>query len=141
MYATLSDMQTRFGEREIIQLSDRSIPPTGLVDATVVDTALADASAEIDSWIMGRYPLPLGEIPPVLVGLCCDMARLRLCTDHPPENVREKYEQALGFLKAVQSGKAHLGLSGESESAQTSAHRVDYSASEPVFNSRSLKDY
>ncbi|HBY38461.1 MAG TPA: DUF1320 domain-containing protein, partial [Alteromonas sp.] len=72
-YCTTNDLIDRFGESELIALSDRD--NTGSVDAQVVSAAIADASALIDGYLGGRYALPLSVIPSVLPKLCGDIAR------------------------------------------------------------------
>ena len=66
MYATRQDMISRFGEEEIRLLTDRDGSAGAIVDA-VLDQVLADASAEIDGYIGGRYRLPLVTVPQILL--------------------------------------------------------------------------
>ncbi|MBP6543227.1 MAG: DUF1320 family protein, partial [Piscinibacter sp.] len=47
-YATQADMVARFGETEIVQLTDRVNMPPVAVDAAVLGLALESADAEID---------------------------------------------------------------------------------------------
>ena len=56
MYATRQDMVNAFGEKECIALTDRDF--TGQIDDHVMDVKLTQASAEIDSYLAGRYPIP-----------------------------------------------------------------------------------
>lgn len=58
MYANREDMVRAFGERECVSLTDRSY--TGQIDDDVLNGALTQASAEIDGYLCGRYPVPLG---------------------------------------------------------------------------------
>ena len=60
-YATLADMQNRFSEAELIDLSDRS--GAGVMDSAVIDAALNDAKATIDGYLAARNPLPLATEP------------------------------------------------------------------------------
>lgn len=110
MYASLSDLERRFGNEELAQLSDRSAPPSGVVDPTVVDEAIETASSEIDSYIQLVYPRPLTVVPPRLVNLCCDIARYYLYTHAAPEIVVERYKAAVAFLQRVAAGDATIGL-------------------------------
>ena len=63
-YATVADMIARFGELEVLQLTDRN--QEGVIDKAVAKTALDDATAEIDAYL-GRFKRPFGKIPPLLV--------------------------------------------------------------------------
>lgn len=110
-YATLSDLIARFGEAELIQLTDRQ--GDGIVDQAVIDQALADAGAVIDGYLAGRYSLPLVSVPPILVGYACDLARARLYTDAAPEIVLKRESDALKFLALAAQGKINLGSSPE----------------------------
>ena len=54
-YATQKDMIDRFGEEDLITLTDRADrakPPTGKIDAKVLNKALSDAADLIDGYLM-----------------------------------------------------------------------------------------
>ncbi len=106
-YAVLSDLVARFGETELIQLTDRV--GDGIVDAAVVDQALADAGAVIDGYLAGRYLLPLASVPPILVSYACDLARSRMYHDAVPEVVAKRADEAVKFLAMLSQGKINLG--------------------------------
>lgn len=108
-YATAQDMAARFGAPELDQLADRN--GDGMPDAGVVDGALADADAEIDAYLAGRYPLPLAHVPPVLARIACDIARYRLWADKASEEVRNRYADARRLLEQVAAGRVLLGVS------------------------------
>ena len=59
MYANREDMVRAFGERECVSLTDRSY--TGQIDDDVLNGALVQASAEIDGYLCGRYPVPWAD--------------------------------------------------------------------------------
>lgn len=107
-YATQSDMTDRYGEQELIEQTDRT--NTGLVDATVVARVLSDASAMIDGFMASRYVLPLASVPPLLVGLCCDLARYALYPDAVPTAVADRYKDAIARLKEIAAGTIKLDL-------------------------------
>ena len=110
-YALLADMAARYGETELVQLTDRM--GDGVVDAALVDQALLDAGAVIDGYLAGRYTLPLASVPAILVGYACDLARARLYTDAAPEIVLKRESDALKFLALAAQGKINLGASPE----------------------------
>lgn len=109
VYAQVSDLIDRYGEQEIIQLTDRATPPIGRIDTTVAERALSDADAEIDAYLSGRYSLPLASVPPVLTRVACDIARYRLWDDQAPEEVRSRYEDARRLLESLSAGRVTLG--------------------------------
>jgi len=108
-YATLDDMVSRFGETELIAITDRE--QTGVADPVVAGNALDDASAEIDSYLAGRYTLPFVAAPRVIGRLCCDIARYNLCVAGPrmTEEVRDRYRDTVRFLELAAAGKVTLG--------------------------------
>ena len=111
-YATQQDLIDRFGESEVIALTDRSDPPAGAVDAAVAALALSDADSEIDVYVGRRYTLPLEPVPTVLVRVACDIARYRLSDDADvlTEEVSNRYNGALRLLRDLAAGKATLGV-------------------------------
>lgn len=109
-YATQADMLARFGEDELIQLTDRADPPIGAIDAAVLAARLADADALIDGYLAGRYSLPLASTPAILTQYACDVARYLLYGNKMPEDVRDRYEDALRFLGRVADGRIGLGV-------------------------------
>lgn len=109
MYATRQDMIDRFGEEEIQLLTDRDGSAGAIVDS-VLDQMLADAAAEIDGYIGGRYSLPLATVPDVLVRLCCDSARYLLHDDRAPEQLKVRYDAAIKFLTKLGNGELSLGV-------------------------------
>lgn len=110
MYATLADLEARFGAAEIVQLTDRADPPEGVADQAVADKALADADAEIDVYVGAKYALPLPAAPEVLRRVSCDIARYRLYEDRATDEVRRRHEDALGLLDKIARGVVSLGF-------------------------------
>ena len=138
-YAVKQDMIDRFSEVELMQLTDR----TGAVDAiddTVLGKALADADAEIDGYVMGRYALPLPSTPKILVGMACDITRYRLYEDRATEHVRARYEDAIKYLKEVALGRISLGLDAANQ-ATAEAGGPKAEGEERVFTRSALVDY
>lgn len=108
-YATQAQMQDRFGLPELIQLTDRD-GSAGTVVAAVLDAALLDADQEIDSYLRAVRALPLAApISDRLVRVACDLARYHLYDDRAPDSVRDRYEDAIRWLRDVATGKASMG--------------------------------
>lgn len=105
-YATQTDLVDRFGEPELVQRTDRV--DGAVIDTVVLGRALADADAEIDSYLATRYTLPLASTPVVITRLACDMTRYRLYDDGVPETVRVRYQDAVSLLKRLASGEVQL---------------------------------
>lgn len=120
MYATVEDMTAAFGERECRALSGRGGAQD--TDVAVITTALEQASAEIDGYLLARYPVPFADHARVLRGRCCDIARYQLCGagTRMTEAVRFRYEDAIRFLERVADGRVGLGRTGDGEVVKSS---------------------
>ncbi|ASG44414.1 DUF1320 family protein [Citrobacter freundii] len=121
MYATRDDMVKAFGERECIAITDRDL--TGMIDDDVMSAALSQASAEIDGYLCGRYPVPWSDEPRVLVGKCCNITRYLLCgaDTQMTQEIRERYEDTIRFLERVAKGDISLGLTGSGAVVRSSS--------------------
>jgi phage gp36-like protein len=112
-YAVQQDLIDRFGQSEILELTDRA--NTGSIDATVVARALGDADALINSYIAAQIVLPLTSVPTNLVRLAADVARFYLSDDRPTDAVKAAYKNAVDYLRDVASGRATLGVDAASQ--------------------------
>lgn len=118
MYATRDDMVRQFGETECIALSDRDY--TGEIDDDVLNGGLERATATIDSYLAGRYPVPWTDTPGILTGKCCDIARYELtgAETQNTEEIRQRYEDAIRYLERVADGRITLGRLPDGSVAQ-----------------------
>lgn len=109
-YATRDNMVERWGMDALLVVADRDLD--GVLDDAVVDQALVDASAEIDTYVGAKNRLPLPSVPEVLVRLCSDIAFYRLSSDgtSATEEKRKRYEDAVALLRRIASGEVSLGL-------------------------------
>lgn len=126
-YASKANMIARFGEDEVIALTDRT--NIGVVNDAVLESALAEADAEIDPYLAPRHKLPLASVPKILTGYACDIARYRLCGAGVTEtdSVRNRYKDAVRFLESVAAGRIGLGLDAANNVAPP-ANTVQFSA-------------
>jgi len=132
-YATQQDLIDRYGEQELIELTDRADPPTGAIDATVVSKRIADADAIIDSYLGARYKLPLSSVPEILVGISCTIARKKLYADAPLDEVINDDKDAMRMLRDISNGTAKLEVAGVESAADTTGAPVLNSGAQ-VFN-------
>lgn len=107
-YATVADLIDRLGEGRLQRLTDLSDPPLGVMDQAVALKALEDASAEIDSYLSGRYTLPLNPVPAVLKVHACAIAHYRLLGSAASETDRDDYKTILKYLDSVGRGAIAL---------------------------------
>lgn len=143
MYATQQDLIDRFGQTELVQLTDRTNTPASTIDANVVSKALADADALIDSYVGKRFALPLASVPPVLTRYAADIARFFLHAekagkDHP---ARLAYDMAEAWLKNVARGLVKLDDGAGTSPSAEGGGEVHLSAPDRVMSRNSLKGY
>lgn len=110
-YAVSGDMIRRFGEAELIELTDRD-GSAGAIVRDVLDSALKDAMGDIDGYLGGRYRTPIFPAPPMLTRLACDLARYylydnRLDDSHP---AARRYQAAVRLLEQLAAGRVPLGV-------------------------------
>lgn len=111
-YTTSTQLAERFGERLLTQLTDRSTPPSGVIDPEVVDRALADTDAVIDGYLAGRYALPLQTTPPLLADLALAIAIYKLHPFAPDPKIDADYKEALRSLGLIAAGTIRLPAAG-----------------------------
>jgi phage gp36-like protein len=114
MYCTLDDLKKQVREEVLVALTDDA--STGAVDQTVVDKAIADASAEIDAYAQGRYPVPFSPVPQVIGKIAVDMSLYNLFSRRgfDPEGsqdkvISERYKSAVRFLENLAKGLVQIG--------------------------------
>lgn len=138
-YATQQEMIDRFGQREIIQLTDKSTPPTGSINSTVLGKAIADAEATINGYVASRYSLPLAEVPQQLIRIACDLTRFFLDKE-PSKEVQDRYDYALAWLRDVSAGRVSLGVVSPQVTPSSTGGPTAVGGAR-VFNTDNLADY
>lgn len=117
-YATIAAMQQRFGEQELIYLSERDNAPADVINTVVIEQAITDASDVIDGYLAGRYELPLVTVPNLLEQFCCDIARYKLGTNDTPEHIETRNKEAIKFLTSVAKGELSIGVNALGQDAK-----------------------
>ena len=138
-YATTQDLIDRYGEAELVALTDRAGEDE--IDADVVARALADAEAEINSYLSARYVVPLSTVPQIVVARVCEVARYYLHEEHATETVKARYDAAVRWVRDVAAGKASLGDDDVAPTEPASGAGPQFEAPERVFSRASLKGY
>ena len=110
VYAQPSDMLARYPTRDLVQLTNED-PTQSIVNQTVLQQALADASAEIDGYLESRFTLPLTD-PPAVRPL------------HDLEEARRRYDDALAVLVRVADGTLTLGVAPDNQEPPEAAGAV-----------------
>jgi phage gp36-like protein len=141
-------MIARYPNRDLVQLTNED-PTQTAINTTVIEQALADASAEIDGYLDGRFALPLTDPPAVLNRLACDVAMYRLQSLRPIHDMadaRQRYEDAVQLLVRVARGEVTLGLTAdnlESAEGQDVIQIEEGCGGAPIriFSRRTLRSY
>jgi len=169
VYATPSDLLTRFGAEELAQRADRAVPrlvsgellaaviaagdlsswsaeeqAAAVAGVVVLERALRDADQTIDGYLASRYAVPLSPVPGVVQRLASDIARYFLFDDVVTELVEKRYQAAVAFLKDVQAGKASFGTVAEADSGEATsvpAIPVKVRSSRRVFGDEFLERF
>ena len=111
LYATPEGLVKRYGEQSIKTLAISA-------DSPKVAEALEDASQTIDSYLAGRYTLPLKSVPAVLERHCCYIARYFLEKNWATDQARRDYDDSIRYLEKVASGTISLGISEDGETVE-----------------------
>ena len=125
-YAALADFEQRYGGDEVVQRES-------MLGAGALNRALSDADAEINSYVSGRYVVPLSPVPTTITRIACAIARYHVLGDAATETARRAYEDARAFLRDVQAGRAQLDGADQVSDA-TGAATVDYVTDERLFS-------
>ena len=131
-YATVTDMQDRYPARDLIAISD---PNNQAIQVSFIQQALADASAEIDSYIESRVKLPLSDPPARLNEDCCTIAMYKMQSlrpIHDIESARDRYKDVVVYLTRVSDGKSTLGVAADSAEPPQQPNSVITTSDDPV---------
>lgn len=108
-YCTKADLIHRLTEQELIDLTDRD--GIGSIDDDVLDEMIEAASAYMDSFLDGRYDLPLDVVTKDLNDACIALTRARLYiygSDNEDSRVKRDEDRAIRWLEGVRDGKNRL---------------------------------
>lgn len=125
MYATQESLIKRYTLDMILAVA---MSKEKTLDTPKIQEALEDASQTIDSYLAGRYALPLKQIPAVLERHCCYIARYFLEKNRATEQARKDYEDSLRYLEKVAAGAISLGISEQGETVESDNTAIIQSA-------------
>lgn len=141
-YCSQPDYTTKFGEQELIQLTDRV---NGIaVDSSVLAEAQAAADSDIDKRLrMKGWDVPLASASADIKAIALDLVRFHLYSAASTEavkDIKETYLRRLGELDAYVAGRIMLDI-GEPNISTSSAGDVDFNAPDRVFSAASLTGF
>jgi len=107
-YCTIANITSALTESVVAQLSNDTTPSE--VDETVVNALIADASDLIDTFLRGRYPLPLSNSHAIIENICVELVRYELYRrrGQAHEDIRNFHAQAQMLLTKIQRGEIKL---------------------------------
>lgn len=105
-YCTKQDLIDRFGERELIELTDRVNKPVSTINEITVLKALDDAQSFANGYLAKAIALPLDPVPDALNKIVADIARYYLHGKSAEKDgaVARNYGEAVTFLRDVSRG-------------------------------------
>lgn len=140
-YCSLKDLISASSESEMNRLLDTN--NDGSHDQARLSDAIANADAIIDGYLAAKYGFPLNvapELVPLPVrAISADITRYRLWSEGAPEEVRNRYKDAVGQLKDYARGI--MVLVDVPESTLNVGGGVDVYAEERVFTRDTLAGY
>lgn len=137
-YCTLDDIKSAMDEHEIIGYTDDE--DTGSINMDHVDDAITGAGSLIDTYLGGRFPLPLSPVPEIVKSMAVDIAVYKISSRRgsAPDEARTKFEDAVKLLKSISTGQAILpGV--EQKASTTGSARVKMTSSPRVFTRDSMR--
>lgn len=145
MYATVQHMTDRFGETEIIRLSNPEDRTAETVAATRVETALRDATSIIDSYLRRHYKVPVATPPEALVRATCIIARHDLAISdrsEPSESMIKANDKIISWLKQIADNVVSLEVPKINEgTTSTAGSGARFSDRPQQFSNDSLKGW
>ena len=159
MYVTLERIQSALSLDVLLYLTDDERQGAVADDAGPrlpdvcldrVAAKLADANAEVDSYVGQRYALPLPAVPDVLAAKATDLAvyklflRRGLRPNTADEAVAMAYKDAVSWLKDVALGRASLPVPAAGEGSAGTVRpggAASVTAADRVFSRETLKDF
>jgi phage gp36-like protein len=116
---TSQDLIDRFGEFELIQITNEQPRHDSVIDDVVLQGAINDAISEVASYLLSAglvkvvgignvVYLPSSEIPSDLKKKTCDVARYNLYDNGILEVVQTRYDAAIKWLDKVKKDPTML---------------------------------
>lgn len=135
-YCTYQDVETRLGAEQLAALADYDAD--GDADQAVVEQAMRDAQALMDSYLGVRYRVPVelddGGCPEALTVRAVNLTvyLLQLGRDSVPDNAYAQHRDDVAWLNQVAAGQVSLGAAEKAPEAP-GAPRVKAEARDRLF--------
>ena len=127
-YCTLNDIKQLTSEAELIQLTDDD--DTGIINESIVNSAISYAETTINGYISSRYTLPLSEIPELIKTFSVDLSIYRLHSRRfmldMPESLEIRYKNIIKELEKIQKGMINLNIKEPDNTEKVADHNEFY---------------
>lgn len=139
-YHTKADILKQIDEDVLIQLTDDD--DAGVVDDDIITAQIARTDALINGYCGKRYAVPFTTVPEVVNGFAVDISIYGFYGRRKgaPEDVRNRYKDAIDFFKGVASGKNSLG-ENDPEGSTADAPQMSTSNPERIFTRDKMKGF
>lgn len=139
-YCTQTDLLEQISEDKLIQLTDDA--DAGIIDTSVVDRAIENADALIDSYCGTKFVVPFSTVPTRVRALSVDIAIYNLYSRRQgaSETIKERYDECITFLKDVAKGNATLG-ENDPDGVPSESNKPEIFSSDRVFSRDNLKGW
>ncbi len=111
MYCSRADILNRVTYSDLVQLTNDE-PTATLIDEEKLSGNISLANTIVDSYLRGRYDLPLAIEDEDLTDIACSLAIFKLyelrMRNSIPDSIQRSWDQAIARLKDYQSGKKKL---------------------------------
>lgn len=119
----------------------------GTVQTDYLDDDRADAEAEIDSYLAGRYSTPVtgSQAIALLRGFTVRLVRergyIRKGEGEIPDSIREDADRCREILALIRDGANRLPGAAETTDANSAQAVIYYESNTPNFTNAKMKDY
>lgn len=135
-YTTPSEMETAYGEQELLVLADRD--RDGVADPGVIERAIADAGETIDGYLRTRFTVPIANPPGLIRKIARYLARYELSDDHAPDRVKDDRKQAIQWLEQIRKGDLDAGIDTSGAAPETAGGGPTFHEGREAFPSAAL---
>ncbi|EIJ33323.1 DUF1320 domain-containing protein [Thiothrix nivea] len=124
-YCTTMDIISSIGENVLAEMLD--VPASTLADNASVTDAIKDAGLRIDSYLVGRYPLPLPVAAESLRVVAVDIAVYYLFRLRRPGDLKDylaRYQEQIAWLEKVRINELDVPEMAASAAADDGVHVI-----------------
>lgn len=115
-YCTKDDVYKAVGETHAKSMATDASADIAATKEARIDEAIARASDRIDTFLRGRYTLPLTNVPGVLTDYCVQITIYNLASrkgidqNGAEKTIKDNHDTALRELKLIAEGVLDIGI-------------------------------